>query len=360
MQLASSSSLTHSQQADASSDNVRILIVGDLHFSSRSLPILEVLQVRLLEQITTLKPDHVVFLGDTHDRFGQVNTTRDKEVVYFLHKISLLVPFTLLIGNHDIPNKTLFYSEDHAFNALKFYWKNTTIVDKCIRFTVKGLTFGAVAYCPNGRLHEGLKPVEPLEELAAVFCHQEIRGCLINGIVSAGGDKWSRSMPTIFCGHIHDHHTPQANVHYVGSPYQDNFGEKEDKSISLVTFSNEGKWKEKRIYLDLPKKIRLHMTAAEFWDWKPVSPNLYNLTVTCTSTRECQTVRESPEFKKMTVEGNRAEVINTSQISEDNEEDVGVDHQIKIERRSLKQIVAESIARKPHLQEIHNLVFGTQ
>jgi hypothetical protein len=328
--------------------------IGDLHFSSRSVSLLDILTERILQRIDEYKPDHVVFFGDTHDRFGQVSTARSRQVGLFFYQVSLRVPFTLLIGNHDIPNKTLFYCEEHDFTAMKFYWKNTTIVDKCIRFKVKGFLFAAVAYCPNGRLLEGLEPAQPLEELTAVFCHQEIRGCMINGIPSSEGDKWSSKWPTIFCGHIHQHHTPQPNVHYVGSPYQDSFGEEDDKSISMLTFEGNS-WSEERIYLDLPKKIRLHMTTNEFWEWKPVSPNLYSLTITGSS-KECQVVRESEEYKSMTVGGNKCELIHTSQLDIETEPTEATEFQV--ERRTLKEIVASSIKDKPYLQEIHNLVWN--
>lgn len=339
------------------SESARILVVGDLHFSSRSLPLLNLLVVRILDTIKRVKPDHVVFLGDTHDRFGLVSTTRSREVVTFLHQVSLLVPFTLLIGNHDIPNKTLFYCEDHDFTAMKYYWKNTLIVDKCTRFSVNGLLFAGVAYCPNGRLLEGLEPAQPLDELTAVFCHQEIRGCNINGLRSSEGDKWDRRWVPIFCGHIHLHHTPQRNVHYVGSPYQDSFGEEEDKSISLITFTRDS-WSEERIYLGLPKKIRLHMEVNEFWDWIPEAPHLYSVTVMGTR-KELELIRGSDEYKAMSTGGNKIELINAKLEEEENECLESVD-QLKVDRRTLKDIVADNIRSKPHLHEIHNRVFSGQ
>lgn len=334
----------------------RIAVVGDMHFSARSLTILDLMCERILQRLDECKPDHAVFLGDTHDRFGLVATPMSKRVVLFFYQVSLRCPFTLLIGNHDIPNKTLFYCEDHDFNAMKFYWKNTQVIDKCERFSVNGLLFAGVAYCPNGRLLEGLEPAQPIEELAGIFCHQEIRGCSINGTPSAEGDKWDRSWTPIFCGHIHLHHTPQRNVHYIGSPYQDSFGEDPDKSISLLTFTDGEMWKEERIYLGLPKKFRLHMLANEFWSWEPESPHLYSLTIAGTP-KECQVIRESKMYKQMMTGGNKIELLNV--VAETEEMDGPLEAgEFKGERRTLREIISDSIVDKPYLREIHNLVFS--
>lgn len=350
------------------SRTARIMVFGDMHFSARSLTILDLMCERCLQRLDEQKPDHAVFLGDTHDRFGLVPTPMSKRVIRFFYQVSLRCPFTLLIGNHDIPNKTLFYCEDHDFHGMKYYWKNTQVIDKCERFSVNGLLFAGVAYCPNGRLLEGLEPAQPIEELAGIFCHQEIRGCSINGIPSAEGDKWDRSWTPIFCGHIHLHHTPQRNVHYIGSPYQDSFGEDPDKSISLLTFTEiqteagsdarvtGATWKEERIYLGLPKKFRLHMLANEFWSWEPESPHLYSLTVAGTP-KECQIIRESKMYKQMMTGGNKIELLNV--MPETEEMDGPAERgEFKGERRTLREIVSDSIVGKPHLQEIHNLVWS--
>jgi len=133
-----------------------------------------------------------------------------------------------------------------------------------------------------------------------------------------------------------------------------------DKSISLITFTDGG-WTEERIYLGLPKKIRLHMTANEFWNWEPKEQDLYSLTVAGTG-KECQIIRESKMYKQMMTGGNKIELLNIVADSgmEDAGEAVTEDGEFKGERRTLREIVSDSIAGKPHLQEIHNLVWSGQ
>jgi hypothetical protein len=347
----------------------RILVIGDLHFSSRSLPLLEQLKSKIIAEIKKRKLngtlDHVVFLGDTHDRFGQINSSRSKEVIEFFYQISLHIPFTLLIGNHDIPNKTFYFCEDHGFTALKYYWNNVTVVDKCVEFEINGFIFRAVAYCPNGRLIEGLSSLdnsiedgvpktinkEKLSKCSAVFCHQEIHGCDLGTLNSTEGDKWDPSFPLLICGHIHKYHYSQDNVLYIGSPYQDNFGEDPDKSISLFTFNEDGTYTEERIYLDLPKKIRLRFNYKEYIKWQPDPNTLYSITVTGTW-KECSSIRDSEKSKKMRIGGNKIEFITTSMLDDD---DMGSDNHVEV--RSFKTVVAASIQDKDHLRSIYQRVF---
>ena len=366
----------------------RILVIGDLHFSQRSFSLLAKLEVKLLEAIKKYKPDHVVFLGDTLDRFGTINSAREREAITLFYKSSLLVPCTLLIGNHDIPNKTYFMSHDHGFTGLKYYWKNMTVVDtQCVEFEINGIKFQAVPYCPNGRLLEGLNTnPDRCSHPAAIFCHQEIYGCDLDSIISTEGDNWNESDTLLVCGHIHKHHQPQSNVLYTGSPYQDNFGEDPDKSVSLLTFTRKLKineegtrnkirdnkiednklnqksnksdlqqnslidWKERRIRLNLPQKRSLIMTAKEFKTWEPIKNTIYKLEIHGSITRNAN-LRGSDKVTDIINKGGIVTFINTDKISltlEDGE---------ITEQLSLKQTVAESIKDKQHLHAIYAKIF---
>jgi predicted MPP superfamily phosphohydrolase len=335
----------------------RILVIGDLHFSQRSFSLLAKLETKLLEAIKKYKPDHVVFLGDTLDRFGSINSAREREAITLFYKSSLLVPCTLLIGNHDIPNKTYFMSHDHGFTGLKYYWKNMTVVDtQCIEFEINGMKFQAVPYCPNGRLLEGLNTnPNRSSNPAAIFCHQEIYGCDLDPIISTEGDNWEESNTLLVCGHIHKHHQPQSNVLYIGSPYQDNFGEDPDKSISLLTFtknSNLIDWKEKRIRLNLPQKRSLIMTAKEFKTWEPIKNTIYKLEIHGSISRNAN-LRGSDKVTDIINKGGIVTFVNTDKISltlQDGE---------ITEQLSLKQTVAESIKEKPHLHAIYAKIFSS-
>ena len=352
------------------SAQARILVVGDMHFAERSILIVEKMKPLIIENIKKYKPDKVVFLGDTLDRFGTTTHVRSREAIDFFYEVSQLCPTILLIGNHDIPNKNDFMSANHGFTGMKYYWKNTTVVDTCcVEFEINGLIFQAVPYCPNGRLVDGLNTLEgrSLNGIAAIFCHQEIKNCDLDGMISAHGDEWDDSSPLLICGHIHKRQLLKDNVYYIGSPYQDKvdeyYVEPEDKGISLLTFTrsresqthaqtSDGiKWKERRIALNLPIKTKLIMTAKDYGKWEPEENYIYFITVHGTN-YENSKHRGSDKTLEVAKSGGKVVFSNTG-ISLD----INIKSHVK-EQKSLFERMKNSIADKPHLQSIYDDVFN--
>lgn len=332
----------------------RILVVGDMHFAQRSFLIIKPLTRWITKVVKDIKPDRVVFLGDTLDRFGNVDPTRLTEATDFFYEVSLLVPIVILIGNHEIKGKTLFMSREHGFIGLTYYWQNTTVVDKqCVEFIVNGLVFQAVPYCPNGRLHEGLNTLPGrCKTPAGIFCHQEIKGCDFGGGISTDGDLWSLDEPPLFCGHIHKYQLVQPNVLKIGSPYQDNFDEEEDKGISLITFTESG-WKEKRIPSPLPKKKVLSMTNREYKKWLPEENNMYRITVISSTGQSSDKLKTLEKTKKISADGGYVDFID--QVSSDEEDDNGTEtvYNITFEEEIFNAINKD----KPHLLKMGRKVF---
>ncbi|CAK7994875.1 Calcineurin-like phosphoesterase [uncultured virus] len=249
-------------------ESLSILVIGDLHFTERSIPITNLLTPLLIKTIHERKPDLVVVLGDVLDRFGKADVQLQSSAVRFLYEVSQLAHLLLVIGNHDIPNKTMFLTGDHGFSAVK-YWKNVTIADtSCVTVKVHNRIFAAVPYVPNGRFQEALETMKDvnLNDVTAIFAHQEFKGCDIKGNASVEGDVWEHHRPLIISGHIHNHQWPQPNLCYVGTPYNENFGEKEIKSISLFKFF-DASFLEERIYLDVPRRVEYTCSVKEVSKW---------------------------------------------------------------------------------------------
>jgi predicted phosphodiesterase len=338
-----------------------VLVVGDLHFAERSLALLDDVKIEIMRITIKTKPDLIVFLGDTLDRFGNIDSMRQTEAVEFFYPFTLITKVLLLIGNHDIRNKTYFMSKYHGFAALNYYWQNITIADiSCVEIIVNGHVFQGVAYCPNGMLHKGLATLEGrCETPSAIFCHQEIKGCDINNILSKAGDKWGLKEPLLICGHIHKYQRPQNNVWFPGSPHQDNFGEDPDKSISLLTFPelddgvilNIDDVIEQRIYLNIPKKITLTMKSKKYKDWEPNENDIYRIEVygPAKTNAKLRTIDKTKGIK------NKGGKVKFTNISEDTDE---VEERKPTERRILKDVIATNIKKKPHLHEIYAEVFS--
>lgn len=334
-------------------DSVKILVVGDLHFAPRSKFLLSELKEKLLSSIEKYRPDMIVWLGDTLDRFGTVTTSYSEDVIEFLKSTTVYSPSVLLIGNHDIPNKTYFMSSQHAFTGVK-YWDKIRVVDtQCYEFKIKDLIFQAVPYCPNGRFREGLETLkDKCLSPRAIFCHQEMKGCNKDGkgMISIDGDDWGLDEPLCICGHIHKDHSPQPNIEYVGSPYQDNFGEDTDKSISLYSFT-EKTYKRRRIYLNLPIKEKRSMTSKKYKRFTPENHVIYWITVKGSATKN-SVLEELEKTREIRKKGGKVIFITDSEYR--NEE-------IEFESRPLRQVIAESISKsdnKKELRSIYDEVFG--
>ena len=131
-------------------------------------------------------------------------------------------------------------------------------------------------YVPNGKFMDALKTscFDP-DINSIIFCHQEFQGCLINKVISTNGDVWNNKS-LIISGHIHQYHHVNDNIIYVGSAIQANFGEEDEKTISIFSFDNiddnidniYSKMIEERIKLNLTRKITIHLNIEQLQQWK--------------------------------------------------------------------------------------------
>lgn len=343
---------------DTAQDCARILVVGDMHFSERSLPLLEALKDGVIRAIIEHSPHAVVFTGDTLDRFININSMRLTEATEFFYTCSTLVKIYVLIGNHDVPLKSGVLSTYHGFNAMRHYWHNTVIVDReAIEFACNGFLFRAVAYCPNGKLQQGLSTLPAAAGVAATFCHQEIKGHKLGYLTGDDGDPWPLGNGLLVAGHIHLHHYMPATaerdeVLYVGSPYQDNYSESADKSISLLTFTT-GSWREERIRLGLARKEHLEMTATQYTAWQPCSNVLYTLEIVGTLS-ETSRHTYSDKTQKLRREGSKVTFSCLKDRTEYFAEE-SVQQQASV---PLRQHISDSIRDNPRLQKVFAKVFA--
>ena len=258
----------------------KVLCIGDPHFRLDNVMESNEMTDKLIKLSNNIKPDLIVVMGDllhTHEKIHVNPLMRAEQMIYSLSQIS---PTVLLIGNHDRPNNSNFLTEEHPFNAMK-YWKNVTIADKVLQMIIKQHKFLFVPYVPPGRFAEALETLGcSIEGTSGIFCHQEFYGAKMGIIVSKEGDKWSLENPLIISGHIHDYDRPQPNIIYVGTPLQTGYNE-EGKTVSTFTFDNtsDDGWQEDRIDLGLIKKIIVHLTPEEIHSYQPVSNCLIKIVI---------------------------------------------------------------------------------
>ena len=288
--------------------HISCLVVGDCHFQVNNTLETDMMADKIIGIIKERNPTYVVVLGDVQHQHERLHVAPLERSIKFLFKICQLAPLYLIIGNHDRPNNSDFLSDLHPFGALRF-WPNTTIVDKVMRRTTTSADGShkkdivLAPYVFPGRLREALLtadsrtvqlPLNPehdkleedvrkeleagmpaiLDGSTTAYLHQEMRYGKMGAIISTIGDVWPLNYPLIISGHLHDYHTPQPNVIYVGTPFQQSFGESSNKAVSFFTWSdpNSNEYTHERIDLGIPKKILLHVPAPEIMTYKPPDP----------------------------------------------------------------------------------------
>jgi DNA repair exonuclease SbcCD nuclease subunit len=256
------------------------------------------MHTEILRTVEHEKPDCVVLVGDLLDKFEKIHVKTLNRAIMLLKDITKVCDnVVLLIGNHDRPNNNVFLTDEHPFNAVKF-WDNITIVDKVVTHKVTSRTDSSITgdiicvpYVPVGRFREALKtdgydhPVEnpdceekeweALKSTVGVFAHQEFLGAKMGIIKSTHGDLWHPEAPFLCSGHVHDYDQLKPNLYYVGTPFQHGSTDSGRKSISLYEYKigEDERWsmtEETRIDLKIPKKLHLKMTTQELIDFELV------------------------------------------------------------------------------------------
>lgn len=211
---------------------MRVLCVGDPHYSDRNLVYITALEKKVIEIAKEGKTDIVVIMGDTLDKHRKIDGGLLNRAINFFDEVSKFCPIFVLIGNHDYFDNKQNMTNNHCFYCIKERKGKGKmfIVDKVRNFTFNkhNMSMCFVPYVPNGELEKALiesTSYEVTDNLACVFGHQEIKGCDMGYTESKSGDMWHKSNPMFISGHIHKHHIIGDNVFYVGTAYQTTISE---------------------------------------------------------------------------------------------------------------------------------------
>lgn len=222
--------------------SVSCLVIGDPHFRPTKHPrIYDEMEKQICALITSQNPSFVVVLGDVFHDHNIVHVQMLLRVRNFFGALQRVLkdrPLYVLVGNHDMENNMQFLTEKHAMSTFKGRL-NLHIIDKPLVVNHKGYNFVMVPYVPPGRFQEALDTVKMPDSVTAIFAHQEFYGARLGPTTSIHGDKWDLESCVVISGHVHDAHSPQSNIIYVGTPVQHSYGEDGDKAVGLFTFDNE-------------------------------------------------------------------------------------------------------------------------
>lgn len=265
---------------------VLIVAIGDLHFKKDTPAMTDLVIAKITEQVTKIRPDIVVLLGDILDTMEKIDQkTQNKAAKFIKHLASLksgadeFINVVVIIGNHERPDSTNFLTEDSSFYLLKGF-PNIHIADRVLSMnweTVgvkEKMRFVFVPYVPPGEFHRALdtledKVMDPKCTPYTIFCHQEFRGAQIGRYKSKEGDEWPLENPLIISGHIHTRQQVQPNIFYPGTPYQISFHDNSDKVFVIAEYAVGKSPNVNIVPLDIRRKRIITLTPAEVDSFVP-------------------------------------------------------------------------------------------
>jgi len=291
----------------SSTEECRVLVVGDPHFKLTNIVDTEAMTKSILAMATLHKPDIIVILGDILDRFETMHISPFARATRFLMDCLEIADTYLLIGNHDLKNNRQFLSTEHPFMSCHL-WNHPdkhqfTVVDNVVTRQIKGKKGNSVQmtflpYVPPGMFETALNSNTPLlnwKESRVIFAHQEFYGAIYEAGSSTEGDKWPLEYPLVISGHIHDYQRLQENILYVGTPIQHGYDDRHNKTISLLTFTTTS-WAEHRLTLDVKKKTIRHITVHEVGIYQVPDDEISKIVISGTAS-EIKGINRHPAIK---------------------------------------------------------------
>lgn len=250
--------MTNWKKTSKSTTDVRFLFTADVHcnawaqFSTR-LPngrnsrLEDCLEVfRLAAQVAKIsaeegKPvDRFFVLGDLFDS----RTKIDVDVYYAtwqaVKSLTEVVDVTLLLGNHDSYAKS---GESHSLEPFKSICHVIDEYQVWDETDFKNETFRIAAHPWVDDVQKLKDKLATLSECGLLLIHQGMQEAAIGPYAATGHGKLSvKDLPLdkvkyVFAGDYHKRQFfgPGSRVHYIGSPYQLNFGEAgEEKALTLL------------------------------------------------------------------------------------------------------------------------------
>lgn len=334
---------------------LRLLVLGDPHFKRDNVVRTTQMAASFLKLVDELKPDAVINLGDTLDRFELLHQDPLNQATNFFYDIADRCPLYVLIGNHDRNNDDVFLEEKNPFIGLKRTTAPIKIIPKVLVETIKGLKFIFVPYVSKGRFAEALNTGGPdlpslLEGVTTVFAHQEFKGAVSEPFVSVDGDHWPLEYPLVISGHIHKRQVVQKNIMYPGIPIQQIRGDDEYKVVTLMTFDSSGLLEQQTYDLGLIKMVEIRVTAAEFTSFVPPTGKDVILRVSGTEA-EIKVIERLNEYKLWKEMGIKI-------IAERHSVDVVGALDWDYNQKDIRESLFNRIKQEPDLVEEFNLVLG--
>ncbi len=277
----------------------KILVVGDIHIKLDNIPDIQLLMTKLEHELKSRSPDALILLGDVLHTHERIHTTCLNQAEQLFQMCTKYVPTYVLVGNHDYISNSQFLTTNHWMTPFKC-WENLTIVDHVVSFSIKGETFVACPYVPDGRMVEALDTYPDWKNASMIFGHQSLDGVKMGAITTEKVEEWKATYPFLCSGHIHDKQRVQPNLYYTGTPMQHAYGEKHNKTICMFTVENGKMVEHDEFELKVSVKRIEYITVAQAYHYAlTIDPHeTVRLTVKGTK-EECAIFKKTPAYQSL-------------------------------------------------------------
>lgn len=196
-----------------------------------------------------------------------------------------------------------------------------------------------------------------------IFAHQEFKGGKMGAIISEIGDVWPVKYPFVGSGHLHDHHYPQANICYTGTPIQHGFADTIDKTISIFHINDESKVKveedkikEERIDLGLIKRKCFKLQIHQILNWVP-PPGFIIKVKLVASEGEIKALKALSKIEQLRAAGITVIIKNNKDNRNESDIDIAQIRPVKNFLAALLDDVHQSPKHKDNMLECYKEIF---
>lgn len=241
-----------------------VVLIADNHCKKENLDVIRSIYKQVADKCIELGVKRVIDLGDVfNDRSGQnLLCTLTVKNHYKNRYAKLGIRIDLIDGNHDRPNLDADDSYLDVWDETDFYkvHKNNSYVD------IKNCRFHFIAYYKSPEIYlsyllQAIENRNP-DKLNFLCTHASINGVRNNDGTLVDSDldtAFFRRFIKVFVGHYHDAQVIDDIVHYIGSTHQGNFGEDDNKGLTVLY--DDGS--TQHFKLNFPKYIKEYVKVSE-------------------------------------------------------------------------------------------------
>lgn len=215
---------------------MKALLFSDIHFGlNLDNPIFYQINLDLFEWIKNEAKNReietIIILGDVFHNRKNINLLTLKNCFDCFSKLNSF-KIHILTGNHDC-----YYLDNSEHHSLDFFkgWNNIEIYDK---ISYRKMFNRQIVFIPwSGKyLTEKVAPCD------LALGHFELTGFEYGSALVKDGTSTAifEGTPLVLSGHFHKYQKqirPESQIIYLGSPYQHNWGELEEKYIHVLDFN---------------------------------------------------------------------------------------------------------------------------